>query len=118
MININHPKIHGKPPVNRKPPLIKDIDTKKQEIDPSNGTTKLEKADYNQNVVDSTTCSFEQLCSMINDLEKDITGKVSEIDQLQLEPEKDVSRQKQRINGTTYDDIMSFLAKLEEGSCQ
>ncbi|CAK9803347.1 Centrosomal protein of 131 kDa [Anthophora quadrimaculata] len=116
MININHPKIHGKPPMNRKPPLVKDIDIKKPEIDPSNGTTKLEKADYNQNVVDSTTCSFEQLCSMINDLEKDITGKVSEIDQLQLEPEKDVSKQKQRINGTTYDDIMSFLAKLEEDS--
>ncbi|KOC67741.1 5-azacytidine-induced protein 1 [Habropoda laboriosa] len=116
MINISHPKIHGKPPVNRQAPPVKDIDSKRKEIDTSVGMTQLEKADYNQNVVDSTTCSFEQLCSMISDLENDITGKVPEIDQLQLEPEKDESMEKQRINGTTYDDIMSLLAKLEEGS--
>ncbi|XP_029049631.1 centrosomal protein of 131 kDa isoform X1 [Osmia bicornis bicornis] len=92
MINIKHPKTRGKPPVNR-PNAVQ------------------EKADCNQNV----ECSFEQLCNMINDLEKNIVNEMPEVENhLQLEPEKDNSDRTCGGNGTTYDDIMSFLTKFEE----
>ncbi|XP_076683839.1 centrosomal protein dilatory [Andrena cerasifolii] len=128
MINISHPKIHGKPPVNRPSPAKDQHASMKQHgiavesTVPKNGyidsnAAEAEKADYNQNIIESTTCSFEQLCSMISDLEKNITSGMPELDRLQLEPERDDSRGKHGSNGgTTYDDIMSFLAKLEEGS--
>lgn len=45
---------------------------------------KMGNADCNQNFVESTACSFEQLCSMISDLEKDIAVTIPEIDQLQV----------------------------------
>ncbi|XP_076169261.1 centrosomal protein dilatory [Ptiloglossa arizonensis] len=120
MINISHPKIHGKPPVNRTFPA-KDIDSKHCEIANETNAYKkvefeMEKADYNQNIIETTACSFEQLCDIINDLEKNITTEIPEIDRLQLEPEKDNSSEKHGSNETTYDDIMSFLAKLEDGS--
>ena len=35
---------------------------------------------------------------------------------LQLKPEKDESEGKHATNATMYDDIMSFLTKLEKGS--
>ncbi|XP_076235828.1 centrosomal protein dilatory [Calliopsis andreniformis] len=127
MINISHPKIQSKPPIkksfpakNIKPKLIEMTQERiagdKENI-PENLGVIAEKADYNQNIIETTTNSFEQLCSMINDLERNITGEVTEIDHLQLEPEKDDSKEKHAANGeTTYDNIMSFLAKLEEGT--
>lgn len=45
---------------------------------------KMGNADCNQNFVESTACSFEKLCSMISDLEKDIAVTIPEIDQLQV----------------------------------
>ncbi|XP_060830202.1 centrosomal protein of 131 kDa isoform X1 [Bombus pascuorum] len=129
MINIDHPKIHGKPPVNKSLPskyvesrqkklTEENIMYERREIndDPNVITEKMGNADCNQNFVESTACSFEQLCSMISDLEKDIAVTIPEIDQLQLKPEKDESEEKYVANGTVYDDLMSFLAKLEEGS--
>ncbi|XP_053981820.1 centrosomal protein of 131 kDa isoform X2 [Hylaeus volcanicus] len=86
---------------------------------------KMEKEDYNQNIIESTTCSFEQLCDMISNLEhledniasnvENIGSEMPEIN-LQLEPEKDNSKEKRETNESTYDDIMSFLTKLEDGS--
>ncbi|KAK9304972.1 hypothetical protein QLX08_003828 [Tetragonisca angustula] len=121
MINIEHPKIHGKPPVNKSLPS-KDAESKEKQftqtvhekVEINEG--KTQRADCNQNIIDSTTCSFEQLCNIISDLEKDIAVKMPELDQLQLEPEKDESERKNATNATMYDDIMSFLTKLEEGS--
>ncbi|XP_033317882.1 centrosomal protein of 131 kDa isoform X3 [Bombus bifarius] len=129
MINIDHPRIHGKPPVNKSLPskyvesrqkklTEENIMYERREIndDPDVIMEKMGNADCNQNFVESTACSFEQLCSMISDLEKDIAVTIPEIDQLQLKPEKDESEEKYVANGTVYDDLMSFLAKLEEGS--
>ncbi|XP_068985847.1 centrosomal protein of 131 kDa-like isoform X2 [Bombus flavifrons] len=129
MINIDHPKIHGKPPVNKSLPskyvesrqkklTEENIMYERREIndDPDVIMEKMGNADCNQNFVESTACSFEQLCSMISDLEKDIAVTIPEIDQLQLKPEKDESEEKYVANGTVYDELMSFLAKLEEGS--
>ncbi|XP_043517333.1 centrosomal protein of 131 kDa-like [Frieseomelitta varia] len=122
MINIEHPKIHGKPPVNKSLPS-KDAESKEKQFTQKMVHEKMEineektqRADCNQNIIDSTTCSFEQLCNIISDLEKDIAVKMPEIDQLQLKPEKDESEGKNATNATMYDDIMSFLTKLEEGS--
>lgn len=95
MINISHPKIHGKPPVNRPfPAKDQHASTKQHGIAvestiPKNGyidnnAAEAETADYNQNIIESTTCSFEQLCSMISDLEKNITSGMPELDQLQV----------------------------------
>lgn len=89
MINISHPKIHGKPPVNRTFPA-KDIDSKHCEIANETNAYKkvefeMEKADYNQNIIETTACSFEQLCDIINDLEKNITTEIPEIDRLQVQ---------------------------------
>ncbi|XP_076640370.1 uncharacterized protein LOC143352018 [Colletes latitarsis] len=125
MINISHPNIHGKPPVKRPLPTNgvvskqKEIAEetvlyKKEEFD-DNATVETKKADYNQNIIETTSCSFEQLCNMIDDLEKNIASEIPEMDRLQLEPEKDDSRDKHGST-ETYDDIMSFLAKLEDGS--
>lgn len=52
--------------------------------DPDVIMEKMGNADCNQNFVESTACSFEQLCSMISDLEKDIAVTIPEIDQLQV----------------------------------
>ncbi|KAK1123334.1 hypothetical protein K0M31_008952 [Melipona bicolor] len=121
MINIEHPKIRGKPPVNKSLPS-KDAESKEKQFTQmvhekvEINEEKTQRADCNQNIIDSTTCSFEQLCNIINDLEKDIAVKMPEIDQLQLKPEKDESEGKNATNATMYDDIISFLTKLEEGS--
>ena len=89
MINIEHPKIHGKPPVNKSLPS-KDAESKEKQftqtvhekVEINEG--KTQRADCNQNIIDSTTCSFEQLCNIISDLEKDIAVKMPELDQLQV----------------------------------
>ncbi|XP_061934669.1 centrosomal protein of 131 kDa isoform X3 [Apis cerana] len=123
MININHPKICGKPPVNKsfvtKELKQKEItdNSKEKEIDHDSIIKEnTKKIDCNENIVESTMCSFEQICNIISDLEKDINAKIPEIDQLQLKPEKDVSHGKHETSGTTYDDIMTFLTKLEDGT--
>lgn len=36
--------------------------------------------DFNQNVIEPNSCSFDQLCSMINDLEQNIAGHRAEPD--------------------------------------
>nr|XP_012135852.1 PREDICTED: centrosomal protein of 131 kDa isoform X1 [Megachile rotundata]XP_012135853.1 PREDICTED: centrosomal protein of 131 kDa isoform X1 [Megachile rotundata] len=112
MINIKHPQARGKPPPSGSN-VVQDAGFKLKQIDKD--TIQAEKADCNQNFVDSTSCSFEQLCNMINDLEKNIVDEFPDVDhRLQLEAEKDDSDEKRVANGTTYDDIMSFLTKLEE----
>ncbi|XP_076757293.1 centrosomal protein dilatory [Xylocopa sonorina] len=115
MINIAHRRIVGKPPsANGSLPAARDEEIRETREIP----------DGNRNV-----CSFEQLCDMITELERDITDKLpsnldfdndsSERDLLfQLEPEKDRSegmRPGEHFT-TTYDDIMSFLTNLEDGS--
>lgn len=97
MIYIDHPRIHGKPPVNKSLPskyvesrqkklTEENIMYERREINdhPDVIMEKMGNADCNQNFVESTACSFEQLCSMINDLEKDIAVTIPEIDQLQV----------------------------------
>ena len=90
MINIEHPKIRGKPPANKSLPS-KDVKSKEKQFSQAIENEKVEinegktqRADCNQNIIDSTTCSFEQLCNIISDLEKDIAVKMPEIDQLQV----------------------------------
>ncbi|KAL2713892.1 centrosomal protein of 131 kDa-like [Vespula squamosa] len=95
----------------------------------------LEISDCNQNLIEPSNSSFEQLCKMINDLEGNIiedvpgsrrfdaasvTDNRGEVPSLnmrysnQLEPEKDHCKDKCGSIGATYDDIMSFLATLED----
>lgn len=89
MINIEHPEIRGKPPVNKSFPS-KDAESKEKRFTQTVyekveiNEEKTQRADCNQNIIDSTTCSFEQLCNIISDLEKDIAVKMPEIDQLQV----------------------------------
>ncbi|XP_026673726.1 centrosomal protein of 131 kDa isoform X2 [Ceratina calcarata] len=113
MINIAHPKIRGKPPVKKPPPPPRSTEGIQEIKSVDDDSKKIERADCNQNVVESTTCSFEELCTMITDLERDIVGQLPE---MQLQPERDDSKEERAANGTTYEDIMSFLAKLEDGS--
>ncbi|XP_046826501.1 centrosomal protein of 131 kDa-like [Vespa crabro] len=96
----------------------------------------LEISDCNQNLIEPNNSSFEQLCKMINDLEGNIiedvpgsrhfdtasiTDNRGEVPSLnmrysnQLEPEKDHCKDKCGSIGATYEDIMSFLATLEDG---
>lgn len=91
MININHPKICGKPPVNKsfvtKELKQKEItdNSKEKEIDHDPIVMEnTKKIDCNENIVESTMCSFEQICNIISDLEKDINAKIPEINQLQV----------------------------------
>lgn len=89
MINIEHPKICGKPPVNKSLPS-KNAEFKEKQFTQTLhekvgiNEEKTQRADCNQNIIDSTTCSFEQLCNIISDLEKDTAIKMPEIDQLQV----------------------------------
>ncbi|OAD61988.1 5-azacytidine-induced protein 1 [Eufriesea mexicana] len=121
MINIKHPKIYGKPPV-KKSFSMKDVESKqntlteetfmcnKREINDSTVMQKIGKADCNQNIIETTASSFEQLCNIISDLEKDITAKTVGANQLQMRPEKDESEAMYDTNGTTYDDIILHSA--------
>ncbi|XP_011697449.1 PREDICTED: LOW QUALITY PROTEIN: centrosomal protein of 131 kDa-like [Wasmannia auropunctata] len=92
------------------------------------------KRDFNQNLIEPPR-SFEQLCNMINKLEKDSSIEITECNRMdllavdvkydanlepamckylgQIEPEKDVSTDKCESVVTTYEDIMSFLGTLE-----
>lgn len=89
MINIEYPKTRGKPPVNKSLPS-KDAESKEKQFTQTVhekvkiNEEKTQTADCNQNIIDSTTCSLEQLCNIISDLEKDIAVKMPEIDQLQV----------------------------------
>ncbi|XP_046412848.1 centrosomal protein of 131 kDa [Neodiprion fabricii] len=94
-------------------------------------------SDFNQNVIEPNSCSFDQLCSMINDLEKNLSGNEAQLnidsnttgsfvnnegghfygnDQdysiNQLQPEKDYSNQPCGSSLSTYEDIMSLLGIL------
>ncbi|XP_036140983.1 centrosomal protein of 131 kDa isoform X2 [Monomorium pharaonis] len=93
------------------------------------------KCDFNQNLIEPSR-SFEQLCNMINKLEKDSNIEIAECNQMdllaadnlkydlnlepakrkysgQIEPEKDVATDKCGSIATTYEDIISFLGELE-----
>lgn len=109
MININHPKLSGKPPIKKYPPgrtnpkemagvifeerMIDDsyhpIETNDfvDNADTMSETDKcvndvkmkmrsLEISDCNQNLIEPSNSSFEQLCKMINDLEGNIIEDV------------------------------------------
>nr|XP_033337543.1 centrosomal protein of 131 kDa [Megalopta genalis] len=113
MINICHPMIHGKPPAKKSFPAKNQGDVLHKEEVEAMGIEN--KPDYNQNIIESSNLSVDQLCDMITVIEKSITGDVSEVEKHQLEPEKDDSKKK-GCSRTAYEDIMSFLTKLEEGS--
>ncbi|XP_025267991.1 centrosomal protein of 131 kDa [Camponotus floridanus] len=92
------------------------------------------KHDFNQNLIEPPN-SFEQLCNMINQLEKDSSIEITEYNRIDLlaadikhdvnlepalhkylehiEPEKDVTANKCDSVATTYEDIMSFLENIE-----
>ncbi|TGZ47548.1 5-azacytidine-induced protein 1, partial [Temnothorax longispinosus] len=92
------------------------------------------KRDFNQNLIEPSR-SFEQLCNMMNKLEKDSNIEIAGCNRMdllavdvkydvdlepamrkysgQIEPEKDVATDKCGSITTTYDDIMSFLGTLE-----
>lgn len=94
MINISHPKIHGKPPA-KGSAASSDIVFERMEIaqedrrvlEKNNGsicTARSDKTDHNRNVLESSTCSIEQLCNMISDLEKGTVAQCADIDELQV----------------------------------
>lgn len=100
MISIKHEKVSTKPPFKKS--VITDIKTDKSSISNKSDVSveRLSKNDpprseqidamienigydikklqtmndLNQNVIEPNSCSFEQLCSMINDLEENIAG--------------------------------------------
>ncbi|XP_032686822.1 centrosomal protein of 131 kDa [Odontomachus brunneus] len=95
-----------------------------------------EKRDFNQNLIESSG-SFEQLCGMINQLEKDSSVEIAKYKQFdmcikydanpepasrncldQIEPERDVTGEKCTSLATTYEDIMFFLGTLENEDTQ
>ncbi|XP_043281919.1 centrosomal protein of 131 kDa isoform X2 [Venturia canescens] len=87
------------------------------------------KNDCNENLIEPESSSFQQLCNMINDLETNM-GKGEQQGQFnplqinvkipmlgyfdQDQPEKDSSANIGISNGSTYEDIMNFLATLEQ----
>ncbi|XP_015114971.1 centrosomal protein of 131 kDa [Diachasma alloeum] len=165
MINIEHPKVSAKPPINKlsgvkktprkgkttprnapkgvKGKLHKNEgkncldcsqdDLKSQFIDSGVKKKGIDRSpDCNQNVIDPDSCSFEQICSMIDDLEKNlcqerevlpvqtafipvqeasVSARVNVPDQVL--PERDESHDTRPPSRSTYDDIMSFLGTLE-----
>ncbi|KAG7212680.1 hypothetical protein KM043_012959 [Ampulex compressa] len=142
MINIDHPKVYGKPPAKKhaSAKLNEENDDFDKAIasDTAEMSMRIESErndavvamhadmciedskmkmqdfvhnDYNQNIIESKQCPFEQLCNMINNLEQNIATEISA-----LEPEKDYSGEQCKLSATTYEDIMSFLEKLEDGS--
>ncbi|EZA48105.1 5-azacytidine-induced protein [Ooceraea biroi] len=89
--------------------------------------------DFNQNLIKPSR-SFEQLCSIINQLEKDSSIEIAECNRVdacvkhdtdvqpmlhkyseQIEPEKDDTKDKCGAITITYEDIMSFLETFEDG---
>ncbi|XP_011306238.1 centrosomal protein of 131 kDa [Fopius arisanus] len=163
MINIVHPQVSEKPPINKlkassrggqregsrgsrnsrgrfsenegKQCLDCSQDLSKSQIDDGVMMTGSDcTPDCNQNVIETDSCSFQQLCSMIDDLEKNlepkheilpvntsfipvekglISARVNLADQIL--PEKDESRDV-RAARSTYDDILTFLGALEHDS--
>ncbi|KAL0122899.1 hypothetical protein PUN28_007525 [Cardiocondyla obscurior] len=99
-------------------------------------SVREKKRDFNQNLIEPSR-SFEQLCNMINKLEKESNIEIAECNRMdllavdvtdkydagleptirkysgQIEPEEDVITDKRGPTATTYDDIMSFLGTLE-----
>ncbi|XP_033216955.1 centrosomal protein of 131 kDa [Belonocnema kinseyi] len=130
MVNIVHPKLLSKPPLSSKKlnpvePNLKDLESENVTIEMFKNIHKeLTKTnDCNQNVIEPNSCSFEQLCTMINDLEKNMSDQpVLRKDleyvplkyQIQVQPEKDISVNNCINSGPTYDDIMDFLGTLEQ----
>ncbi|XP_063983556.1 centrosomal protein of 131 kDa-like isoform X2 [Diachasmimorpha longicaudata] len=164
MINIEHPKVSGKPPINKlfgvkktsrkgrstsrdASKVVKENnrknerdkcldcsqdDLKSQFIDSGDTKRGIDcSSDCNQNVIETDACSFEQLCSMIDDLEMNlgqecevlpvqtafipveeasVSARVNVPDQVL--PERDDS-QTRPFSRSTYDDIMTFLGTLE-----
>ncbi|KAH0952523.1 hypothetical protein HN011_001814 [Eciton burchellii] len=89
--------------------------------------------DFNQNLIKPSR-SLEQLCSIINQLEKDSNIEIAECNRMdacvkrdaptlhkyseQIEPEKDDTRDRCGAITITYEDIMSFLKNFEDESMQ
>ncbi|XP_051172714.1 centrosomal protein of 131 kDa-like [Leptopilina boulardi] len=133
MVNIIHPKLLTKPPICGKKAIATKNETMElKNLERENVTMfqsiqkELTKPtnDCNQNVIEPNSCSFQQLCSMINDLEENLCysnnvdqeelQNVSYKYQSQLQPEKDVSINNCSSSGQTYDDIMQLLGSLEQ----
>ena len=93
IINIAHPKLISKPPICSNKSTSKNESLKEpggpysKELESNSVTMEMFKTiqkelskptnDCNQNVIEPNSCSFEQLCSMINDLEQNMSDNLS-----------------------------------------
>lgn len=85
MVNIVHPKLLSKPPPCSK--KIKPVEADLGDLESENVTMEMFKTihkeltkpanDCNQNVIEPNSCSFEQLCTMINDLEQNMSDQTT-----------------------------------------
>ncbi|XP_012263429.2 centrosomal protein of 131 kDa [Athalia rosae] len=114
----------------KKPEYFAVADTTSEEIEAmiENIGIDIQKiqatSDFNQNVIQPNSCSFDQLCSMINDLEQNVTGhgtsnvideKISSnrYSNNQFQPERDYSMKQSGSSPSTYEDIMTLLEMLD-----
>ncbi|XP_057320556.1 centrosomal protein of 131 kDa [Microplitis mediator] len=153
MINILHQKVTSKPPISKKifkktpghnvgsretrgGKSAKDEEEEKinectecsdQESRGQDGFVKKNgPSDCNQNIIESDSCSLDQLCSMISDLEQSLDHQVVAVDTCIFPTENPVTfidldhmLEKEDCgscgaSSSTYDDIMSFLGTLEQ----
>lgn len=93
MVNIIHPKLLTKPPIcGKKSTATKNETMELKNLERENVTMfqsiqkELTKPtnDCNQNVIEPNSCSFQQLCSMINDLEENLCYS-NNVDQEELQ---------------------------------
>lgn len=74
MINIEHQKVTSKPPISQK--FTKS--PRNAGARERNGGKKIKEEikDCNQNIIETDSCSLDQLCSMISDLEQSLVHEV------------------------------------------
>lgn len=72
MINICHPKIHGKPPAKEFHPATRPTNPK--DVREESDEVETRKTDHNRNIVEPSVVSFQQLCEMISGIEKSIAS--------------------------------------------
>ncbi|CAG5089456.1 Similar to cep131: Centrosomal protein of 131 kDa (Danio rerio) [Cotesia congregata] len=124
MINIVHQKVTSKPPISQK--FTKSPRNAGERERSSEKKTKEEIKDCNQNIIETDSCSLDQLCSMISDLEQSLVQEVVAVETCTLPAENPaafidldhmIDKEDCGFSGTsasTYDDIMSFLGTLEQ----
>ncbi|XP_044015207.1 centrosomal protein of 131 kDa-like isoform X2 [Aphidius gifuensis] len=148
MISIVHPQVATKPPINKHCTIKKPLKKCKliqKKLDNNNNINEKSEAlkkdtielpdscnnNSNQKFIDNNSTSFDKLCNMINDLEKNLQQEheVLSVNQCFLpteevpvastidhheQPEKDKPAEFFIKEGSTYEDIMKFLNTLDD----